>query len=177
MCHVSCSHLLRPTCTPRGNYILAYVKMKYKALCSNAIMNIKDCNTMKTIINTQSRPQYLLKTINVANGEIVDWKDVEFGQCPSSTYTVPTPAGGRASRRLPPAGIHFAGDFQQRQQLVAAAGSFAVGLVTSTKKKFVLLAPNYREVANFNRVRLQTYRLILVTLSTKLPWSRYLQPG
>ena len=31
-CHVACSHSLRPTCIPRGNYILAHVKKKKNSL-------------------------------------------------------------------------------------------------------------------------------------------------
>ena len=27
-CHMLCSHLVQSTCIPRGNYILAHVKMK-----------------------------------------------------------------------------------------------------------------------------------------------------
>ena len=51
---------------------------------------------------------------------------------------------------------------------VRAARPFASDLVTFRKKQFVLLAPIYREVTNFNQVRPQTHRLILVTLGTEI---------
>ena len=36
-CHVLCSHSIRPTCIRRGNYILAHIKMKHRALYNNVM--------------------------------------------------------------------------------------------------------------------------------------------
>jgi len=114
----------------------------------------------------------------------------------SFSYGLPTPVGGRASHKPPPAGNHFSWVFRLWLRLGAAVAQLAhsqavsVNLTRTIRAALHLEAGPiplevdcmkfstfYREVANFNWVRPQTHRLIFINLGTELPWRRELQPG
>ena len=97
---------------------------------------------------------------------------------------MPTHAGGRASRRLPPARSHFSVNFRQQQRLGAAVAPLArsqpVSVISTRTISATLhleagpipLEADCMKFSTFTvklRVRPQTHRLIFVNLGTKLP--------